>query len=105
MLMVSRVKPPAQSVVERGAVPGRVDQSAIGHDRRVEIAGEVVGDPLEERAVELAGVKAGRRRAVPFVGCAGLRAHEGDLVPRLLLGDRIEDWTCRSDGGTGQRSW
>ena len=45
---------------------------------------------MEERAVELAGVKARGRPIAPFIGPAGKCAHEGDLLPRLLLGDRVK---------------
>ncbi len=78
------------TIVQRCAVPGRINQPAISHDRWIEIASQVVGDALQERAVQLAGIKAGCRTGAPLVGLVGQRADKGDLLPRFLLGDRVK---------------
>ncbi len=82
--------PPPQTVIQPGPLPTCVDQPAVGHHGRIDVAGQVEGQAAERRSIEFAGVETGGRQGRAFVGLAGCIAHKGDLIPRLGRNNRIE---------------
>ncbi|MEZ4654032.1 MAG: hypothetical protein R3E12_10735 [Candidatus Eisenbacteria bacterium] len=69
-------------------VPARVDDLAVGKERRIEVIALVEADPLEVGAVRIAGVEVLGRRVIVFVHVPGTAAGEHD--PAVGKIERIE---------------
>ncbi len=76
-------------MLETEPAPTGVDQPAVPHDGRIEVAGEVEGKTARGGSVELAGVEAAYAVAAGFIHRSVIEADEGDLVPGLFLGDHV----------------